>query len=55
MPSIVTFTVERKKRQISVKNVPPNVTEETIRSLFPEAQKVTLNQEELPDGGNKVG
>ncbi|XP_060589458.1 uncharacterized protein LOC132744692 isoform X2 [Ruditapes philippinarum] len=46
---------EERKRQIAVKNVPANVTEDTMRSLFPEAQKITLNMEELPDGGSKVG
>ncbi|XP_053382107.1 uncharacterized protein LOC123564120 [Mercenaria mercenaria] len=46
---------EKRKRQIAVKNVPPNVTEDTIRSLFPEAQKITLSMEDLPDGGKKVG
>lgn len=55
MPWVVHFIVEQRKRQIAVKNVPPNVTEETMRSLFPEAQKITLNMEDLPDGGRKVG
>ncbi|KAL4240253.1 hypothetical protein ACF0H5_001047 [Mactra antiquata] len=46
---------ELKKKQIVVKNVPPNVTEETIRSLFPEATKITLSVEESDKGEKKVG
>lgn len=52
---IIKLTAELKKRQIVVKNVPPNVTEETIRSLFPEATKVTLSVEESTEGEKKVG
>lgn len=52
--AVVPFTVKARKRQISVKNVPANVTEETVRSLFPEAQTISLKMESTSEG-SKVG